>query len=311
MSKVILVATEKPFAKAAVDRIKEIVSKNPDFELRLLENYTDKQALLDAVKDVDGLIIRSDKVTREVLDAAKNLKVVARGGAGYDNIDCEAATEKGICVMNTPGQNSNAVSELVFGMMLNLVRHQYAGKPGTELRGKSIGIHAYGNAGKCVARLGKGFGMDVYAFDPYVDKSIMEADGVKPVASREELYSTCDFVSLHIPGNAETVNSINFELLSKMKEGAALINTARKEVIDEEGLKKMFSERPDFCYGSDLTPDCKDEICATCGDRSFFTAKKMGAQTAEANINAGAAAVTQIINFFEKGDETFRVNKKA
>ena len=311
MSKVILVATEKPFAKAAVERIKEVVSKNPDFELRLLENYTDKQELLDAVKDVDGLIIRSDKATREVLDAAKNLKVVARAGAGYDNIDLDAATEKGICVMNTPGQNSNAVAELAFGMMLNLVRKQYMGKPGTELRGKSIGIHAYGNAGKCVARLAKGFGMDVYAYDPFVDKSIMVQDDVKPVDSREELYSTCDFISLHIPRNSETVNSINFELLSKMKEGAALINTARKEVIDEEGLKRMFAERPDFCYGSDLTPDCKDEICATCGDRSFFTAKKMGAQTAEANINAGVAAATQIINFLEKGDETFRVNKKV
>ncbi len=311
MSKVILVATEKPFAKAAVDRMKEVVQEKPDYELQLLENYTDKQALLNAVKNVDGLIIRSDKATREVLGAADNLKVLVRGGAGYDNIDCEAATEKGICVMNTPGQNSNAVSELVFGMMLNLVRHQYVGKPGTELRGKSIGIHAYGNAGKCVARLGRGFGMDVYAHDPYVDKSIMENDGVIPLDSKDELYSTCDFISLHIPGNDETVNSINFELLSKMKEGAALINTARKEVIDEEGLKKMFSERPDFCYGSDLTPDCKDEICTTCGDRSFFTAKKMGAQTAEANINAGVAAVTQIINFFEKGDETFRVNKKA
>ena len=311
MSKIILVATEKPFAKAAVDSIKEVIAKNPDFELRLLESYTDKQALLDAVKDVDGLIIRSDKVTREVLEAADNLKVVARGGAGYDNIDLEAATEKGICVMNTPGQNSNAVAELVFGIMLNLVRKQYMGKPGTELRGKTIGIHAYGNAGKCVTRLAKGFGMDVYAHDPYVDKSIMEADEVKPAESKEALYSTCDFISLHIPGNEETVNSINFELLSKMKEGAALINTARKEVIDEEGLKQMFSERPDFSYGSDLSPDCKDEICTTCGDRSFFTAKKMGAQTAEANINAGVAAVTQIINFLEKGDETFRVNKKA
>ena len=311
MPKTILVATEKPFAKAAVDRMKEVVAKNSGFELKLLEKYTDKQDLVDAVKEADGLIIRSDKVTREVLDAAKNLKVVARGGAGYDNVDLEAATEKGICVMNTPGQNSNAVSELVFGLMLNLVRHQYVGKPGTELRGKSIGIHAYGNAGKCVARLGKGFGMDVYAHDPYVDKSIMEADGVTPVDSKEDLYSTCDFVSLHIPGNAETVNSINFELLSKMKKGAALINTARKEVIDEDGLKKMVSERPDFCYGSDLTPDCKDEICTICGDRAFFTAKKMGAQTAEANINSGVAAVTQIINFLEKGDETFRVNKKA
>ena len=311
MSKTILVATEKPFAKAAVDRMQEVVAKNSGCELKLLEKYTDKQALVDAVKEADGLIIRSDKITREVLDAAKNLKVVARGGAGYDNVDLEAATEKGICVMNTPGQNRNAVSELVFGMMLNLVRHQYVGKPGTELRGKSIGIHAYGNAGKCVARLGKGFGMDVYAHDPYVDNSIMEADSVTPVDSREELYSTCDFISLHIPGNDETVNSINFELLSKMKEGAALINTARKEVIDEGGLKKMLSERPDFCYGSDLTPDCKDEICTICGDRAFFTAKKMGAQTAEANINAGVAAVTQIINFFEKGDETFRVNKKA
>ena len=311
MSKTILVATEKPFAKAAVEKMKEVVDKNPEFELRLLENYTDKQELLDAVKEVDGLIIRSDKVTREVLEAANNLKVVARGGAGYDNIDLEAATEKGICVMNTPGQNSNAVSELVFGMMLNIVRHGYVGKPGTEIRGKSIGIHAYGNAGKCVARLARGFGMDIYAHDPYVDKSIMEADGVKPVDSKEELYATCDFVSLHIPGNKETVNSINYDLLCKMKEGAVLVNTARKEVIDEDGLKKALSERPDLCYASDLTPDCKEEICTICGDRSFFTAKKMGAQTAEANINAGVAAVTQIIDFFEKGDETFRVNKKA
>lgn len=311
MSKTILVATEKPFAKAAVERMKEVVAKHPDFELKLLENYTDKQELLDAVKDADGLIIRSDKVTREVLDAAKNLKVVARGGAGYDNIDLEAATEKGICVMNTPGQNSNAVAELAFGMMLNLVRHHYVGKPGTELRGKSIGIHAYGNAGKCVARLARGFGMDIYAYDPYVDRSIMEADDVIPVDSREELYSTCDFISLHIPGTKETVNSINYDLLSKMKPGAALINTARKEVIDEDGLKKMFADRPDFRYGSDLTPDCKDEICATGGDRTFFTAKKMGAQTAEANINAGVAAVTQIIDFFKRDDETFRVNKKA
>ncbi len=311
MSKTILVATEKPFAKLAVERMKEVVAKNPDFELKLLENYTDKQELLDAVKDADGLIIRSDKVTREVLDAADNLKVVARGGAGYDNIDLDAATEKGICVMNTPGQNSNAVAELAFGMMLNLVRHHYVGKPGTELRGKSIGIHAYGNAGKCVARLARGFGMDIYAYDPYVDESIMKADDVTPVDSREALYSKCDFISLHIPGNPDTVKSINYDLLSNMKEGAALINTARKEVIDEEGLKKMFAERPDFCYGSDLTPDCKDEITATCGDRTFFTAKKMGAQTAEANINAGVAAVTQIMDFFKKGDETFRVNKKA
>ena len=311
MSKIILVATEKPFAKAAVERMKEVVAKSPDFELKLLENYTDKQELLNAVKEADGLIIRSDKVTREVLDASRNLKMVVRGGAGYDNIDLEAATEKDICVMNTPGQNSNAVAELAFGMMQNLVRHHYVGRPGTELRGKRIGIHAYGNAGKCVARLARGFGMGIYAYDPYVDNSIMAADSVTPVDSREELYATCDFISLHIPGNEETVNSINFELLSKMKEGAALINTARKDVIDEEGLKKMFSERPDFCYGSDLTPDCKDEIATTCGDRTFFTAKKMGAQTAEANINAGVAAVTQIIDFFEKGDETFRVNKKV
>jgi len=310
MKRLILIATEKPFAKVALDSIKAVVAKKPDFELRLLENYTDRDEFLGAVKDVDGLIIRSDKVTRDVLDAAGNLKVVARAGAGYDNIDLEAATEKGICVMNTPGQNSNAVAELVFGLMLNLARKQYMGKPGTELRGKSIGIHAYGNTGKCVARLAKGFGMDIYAYDPYVDKSIMIADDVTPVDSREELYSACDYISLHIPGNEETVNSINFDLLSRMKQGGVLINTARKEVIDEEGLKRMFAERPDFCYGSDLSPDCKDEICTTCGDRSFFTAKKMGAQTVEANINAGVAAITQIINFFEKGDETFRVNRK-
>jgi D-3-phosphoglycerate dehydrogenase len=254
------------------------------------------------------MIIRSDKVTAEVLDAAANLKVVVRAGAGYDNIDCARAAEKNVVAMNTPGQNSNAVAELVFGMMVMNARNNYNGKPGTELRGKTIGIHAYGNVGLYVAKVAHGFGMDVYAFDPYVDDDAIRKDGVTPVSSVEELYETCRYVSLHIPENPQTVKSINFELLSKMPEGGTLINTARLGVIDEEGLMKVFAERGDFAYLSDIAPTCKDEIVATYGDRCFFTPKKMGAQTAEANINAGVAAANQIVRFFDEGDVTFKVN---
>ncbi|MGC9375032.1 MAG: 3-phosphoglycerate dehydrogenase [Bacteroidales bacterium] len=305
--KKVLVATEKPFAPAAVTQIKEVLDK-AGYEFVLLEKYTDKSDLLKAVEDVDALIVRSDKVTKEVIDAAKNLKIVVRAGAGYDNIDLDACTAKNIVAMNTPGQNSNAVAELALGMMVSIARGNYNGKPGTELRYKKLGIHAYGNVGRYVAEIAKGFGMDIYAFDPYVDKAKMEKEGIKPLHSVEELYSTCQYVSIHIPANDKTKKSIGYDLLSKMPENATLVNTARKEVIDEEGLLKVFAERNDFKYVSDIAPDCKDEIEAKYEGRYFFTPKKMGAQTAEANINAGKSAAEQIVDFIENGNETFKVN---
>lgn len=308
MSKTILVATEKPFSSEAVDGIKGLTEK-AGYKLELLEKYSDAADLLKAVENVDALIIRSDKVTKDVIEAGKNLKVVVRAGAGYDNVDLAAATEKGVIVENTPGQNSNAVAELAYGMMLNLARKHYVGKAGTELRGKKIGIHAYGNVGKFVAKIASGFGMEVFGFDPFVSADVMKADGVTPVETVEELYSTCDYISLHLPKNKNTINFVNFDLMSKMKKGAAIINTARKEVVCEDGLKKMLAERADFMYASDIAPDCKDEILKDYFDRLFFTAKKMGAQTNEANVNAGLAATEQIIAYFEKGDTTFQVNK--
>jgi D-3-phosphoglycerate dehydrogenase len=303
----ILVATEKPFAKAAVDQIKAIVDE-AGFEFALLEKYTDKAQLLDAVKDAAALIVRSDKVTKEVLDAAKELKVVVRAGAGYDNLDLEACSANGVVAMNTPGQNSNAVAELVFGMMVFMARNRYNGSAGTELRGKKLGIHAYGNVGYYVANIAKGFGMDVYAFDPFVAREKIEADGIKVVDSVEELYTTCQYVSLHIPANAQTKKSINRELLSKMPQNAVLVNTARKEVIDEESVLALMAERDDFSYISDIAPDSEAFVNDYAG-RIFFTPKKMGAQTAEANINSGVAAASQIIAYINDGDETFRVNK--
>jgi len=307
MSKKVLVATEKPFSPAAVERLVEVF-KTANYEVQLLESYTDKADLLAAVVDVDALIIRSDKVDAAVLDAAKQLKIVVRAGAGYDNIDCAKAAEKNVVAMNTPGQNSNAVAELVFGMMVMAARNHYNGKPGTELRGKKIGIHAYGNVGIYVAKVAHGFGMDVFAFDPFVADEAVTKDGVTPVGSVEELYENCQYVSLHIPENEQTKNSINYELLSRMPKGGTLINTARLGIIDEAGLMKMFAERDDFTYLSDIAPTCKDDIEAQYEGRYFFTPKKMGAQTAEANINAGVAAATQIVNFFENGDVTFKVN---
>jgi len=306
--KKVLVATDKPFAKVAVDGIRKVVTE-AGYELVMLEKYTEKADLLKAVSDVDAVIIRSDIADKAVLEAGKNLKIVVRAGAGYDNIDLEAATNNNIVAMNTPGQNSNAVAELVFGMMVLIARNNYNGSSGTELRGKKIGIHAYGNVGRYVAKIAFGFGMEVYAFDPFVKKEAMEAEGVKVVSSVDELYTTCQYVSLHIPATAQTKNSINFELLSKMPKGATLINTARKEVINEEGLVKMFAERPDFRYISDIEPGCKTEIMEKFSGRFFFTPKKMGAQTDEANINAGLAAAHQIVNFFEKGDISYKVNK--
>ncbi len=305
--KKILVATEKPFAGDALDAIK-LEIREAGYELALLEKYTDPADLLAAVKDVDGLIIRSDKVTKEVLDAADNLKIVVRAGAGYDNVDLEAATAKKIVVMNTPGQNSNAVAELAFGMMLLMARNNYNGKSGTELKGKKLGIHAYGNVGKRVAEIAKGFGMEVFAFDPFVDCAMMTADGVTCLESVEALYQTCNYISLHIPANGQTKKSVNYSLLNSMPSPAFLVNTARKEVINEEDLLKIFEDRADFVYLSDIAPDCSAEIMERYPTRAFFTPKKMGAQTAEANLNAGVAAIRQIVGFFEKGDKTYQVN---
>lgn len=304
----VLVATEKPFAAVAVNGIKEVLDA-AGIEMALLEKYTAKADLLKAVEDADGLIIRSDIVDAEVLDAAKNLKIVVRAGAGYDNIDLNAATAKGVCVMNTPGQNSNAVAELVFGMTILMIRNRYNGTSGTELKGKKLGIHAYGQVGRNVARVAKGFGMELYAFDPYCPNEVMEQDGVKPVASVEELYRTCQFVSLHIPATAETKQSINHALLSVMPKGAVLINTARKEVIHEEELARVLEERPDFRYIADVAPSNAAALTEKFGDRVFFTPKKMGAQTAEANINAGIAAARQSVGFLKEGIDRFRVNK--
>lgn len=305
--KKVLVATEKPFAPAAVREIKKVV-ENAGYEIVLLEKYTNPADLIESVADVDAMIIRSDKVTPEVLDAAKNLKIVVRAGAGYDNIDLEAASKKGVVAMNTPGQNSNAVAELALGMMVYLARGMFNGKPGTELKGKTLGIHAYGHVGRLVAGIAKGFGMKVLAFDPFIPAEVIQKDGVEAVNSVEELYSGSQYVSLHIPSNEKTRNSIDFDLLKIMPQGATLINTARKEVIDEDSLLKLYAERPDFIYISDIAPGNAEQIAAEYPDRSFFTPKKMGAQTAEANINAGIAAAQQIVNFFEKGDTSFQVN---
>lgn len=304
----VLVATEKPFAKAAVDGIRKIV-EDAGFTLALLEKYTDPNDLVKAVADADALIVRSDKVTKEVVEAGKNLKIVVRAGAGYDNLDLAACTAKGVVAMNTPGQNSNAVAELAIGMMIFMARGLFQPGTGTEIAGKKLGIHAYGNVGKLVAKYGKGFGMEVYAFDPFVAKEAMEKDGVKVVGSIEELYSTCDYVSLHIPANDKTKKSIGYELLSKMPKGAALINTARKEVIDEAGLVKAFTERADLKYATDIMADNHVELVEKFPGRVFSTPKKMGAETAEANINAGLASARQIVGFIKNGDKTFQVNK--
>ena len=304
----ILVATEKPFAAVAVNGIREVIEA-AGAELVLLEKYTEKAQLLAAVADVDGIIIRSDKVDAEVLDAAKNLKIVVRAGAGYDNVDLEAATAHNVCVMNTPGQNSNAVAELALGMMVMMARNQYDGTSGTELKGKTLGIHAFGQVGRNVARIAQGFGMDVYAFDPFCPAEAIAAAGVKPVESVEELYRTCQYVSLHIPATAETKNSINYSLTSIMPKGAMRVNPARKEVVCEADLVRIMEERADFRYTSDIAPANLDELKEKFGNRVFATPKKMGAQTAEANINAGIAAAHQTIGFLRDGIDKFRVNK--
>lgn len=303
----ILVATEKPFAAAAVNGITEEVKASGN-ELVLLEKGT-KADLIKAVADADGLIVRSDIVDAEVLEAAKQLKVVVRAGAGYDNIDLAAATAKGVCVMNTPGQNSNAVAELVFGMLVSMARNQYDGTAGFELKGKNLGIQAFGAVGRNVARIAKGFGMNVSALDPFVNDDAMLAEGVTPVHDIKDLYANNQFVSLHIPATPQTKKSINKDLVALMPKKSVLINTARKEIIDEESLIELLGEREDLMYISDIKPDAADKFKEVAGKRVFFTPKKMGAQTAEANINAGIAAAKQVIANLKDGWNKFQVNK--
>lgn len=304
----VLVATEKPFAAVAVDGIREVI-KEAGYELVLLEKYSSKQELLDAIADADGVIIRSDIIDNEVLDAAKNLKIVVRAGAGYDNVDLSAATAHNVCVENTPGQNSNAVAELVFGMTVMAIRNMYNGTSGTELKGKKLGIHAFGQVGRNVARIAKGFEMEVSALDPYCPDDVIASAGVTPIHSVEELYSQNQYVSLHIPATAETKKSVNYDLIMRLPKNGVLINTARKEVIDEEGLAKALEERSDIKYVADVKPESAEELKAKFGDRVFFTPKKMGAQTAEANINAGIAAAHQTVAFLRDGINKFQVNK--
>ena len=303
----VLVATEKPFAPAAVEGIKKVITEN-GHQTVLLEKYTDVQQLLDAVADADAMIVRSDKVTPAVIDAAKNLKIVVRAGAGYDSIDTAYAKEKNVIVENTPGQNANAVAELVFGLLVYAVRGFYNGKSGSELMGKKLGILAFGNVGRNVARIAKGFGMQIYAYDAFYPKEAIEKEGVVAVDSQDELFKTCDIVSLHIPATAETKQSINARTVGQMKKGAILINTARKEVINEPELLQLMSERTDIKYITDIMPDAHDSFSAFEG-RYFSTPKKMGAQTAEANTNAGIAAAKQICAYFATGDTKFQVNK--
>ena len=304
----VLIATEKPFAPAAVEDIKKILGE-AGHEVTLLEGYKDKSDLLAAVKDVNAMIVRSDKITKDVLDAAPELKIVVRAGAGYDSIDTAYAKEKGIVVENTPGQNSNAVAELVFGLLVYAKRKFFSGKAGSELKGKKIGILAFGNVGRNVARIAKGFDMDVYAYDAFIPAEKIEALGVHAAKSQEALFEKCDIVSLHIPATPETKQSINYALVSKMEKGAILINTARKEIINEPELIKLMEERPDLTYITDIKPDADEEFKTKFEGRYFATPKKMGAQTAEANINAGIAAAHQIAAFFATGDTKFQVNK--
>ncbi|HNV43835.1 MAG TPA: NAD(P)-dependent oxidoreductase [Exilispira sp.] len=308
MAKKVLLATEKPFAPSAVDAIKKVFNE-AKYELVILDNYTSEEELKKAISDVDAVIVRSDKLTSDILESAKNLKIAVRAGAGYDNIDLKAATAKHIVVMNTPGQNSNAVAELAFGLMLYIARRGYTGKDGTELRGKTIGIQAYGYVGRYVAMIARGFGMKIIAFDPFVAADKMKEDGVEPVSSVEELYKNSDYVSIHLPLMPQTEKSVNYKLLSLMKKGATLVNTARAEVINEEDLFTILTERTDLFYCADVAPSDRKKFEESFAGRVFFTAKKMGAQTVEANNNAGIAAAKQIVNFFEKGDKTFQVNK--
>ena len=303
----VLVATEKPFAKVAVDGIREIVEA-AGYELCLLEKYTDVQQFYDAVADVDALIVRSDKVTAQVIDAAKNLKIVVRAGAGFDNLDLAACTANNIVAENTPGQNSNAVAELALGMMIYMARNTFKPGTGAELKGKKVGIQAYGNVGRLVAEKAKAMGMEVWAFDPFVPKEKMEAEGVHVPATLEEMYENCNYISLHIPANDQTKKSIGKNLVGRMPKGGCVINTARKEVINEEELAALMAEREDLKYCTDIAP-VEMGLFEGFEKRFFATPKKQGAETAEANINAAKAAAAQIVSFFQTGDKKFQVNK--
>lgn len=303
----VLIATEKPFAKEAATKIKaELEAAKYDYSF--LESYTDVKDFHAAAADADAIIIRSDIVDEAVLEAAKKLKLVVRAGAGYDNVDLKAATAHNVIVMNTPGQNSNAVAELAIGMMIYMARGKFNGKSGSELAGKKMVLYGYGFVARYVAKMARGIGMEVYAYDPYLTNEIMSKDGVKPLAKVEDIFKTGDYVSLHIPANAETKKSINWSLLSLLPEGATIVNTARKEVIDEDALLKAFAKKKGFRYVSDVAPDNLAVINEQFADRIYCTPKKMGAQTEEANTNAGVAAAKQIIAFFEKGDKTYKVN---
>ena len=304
----VLVATEKPFSKVAVDGIQKIV-EGAGYTFAKLEKYASPAELLAAVADADALIVRSDKVTKEVVDAAKNLKIVVRAGAGYDNLDLAACSERGIVAMNTPGQNSNAVAELALCMMVYISRNQFTPGTGSELKGKTLGIQAYGNVGRLVAALAKGFGMKIMAFDPFVPAEKMEAEGVEVAKDLNELYSKSNFVSLHIPATEQTKGSIGAALLKEMPKGGCLVNTARKEVINEAELMQVLGEREDLKYITDVAPADYAELKEKYGNRVFATPKKMGAETAEANINAGLAAANQIVDFFTTGNKRFQVNK--
>ena len=305
--KKILVATEKPFAQSAVDGIEKIMI-DAGFKFLLLENYTEKSQLLNAVKDVNAMIIRSDKIDKEVMDAANNLEIIVRAGTGYDNVDCKAASAKNVVIMNTPGQNSNAVGELAIGLMLYAARNNFNGSSGSELRGKTLGLYALGNTAKALAKVAHGLGMQIYAYAPTKDDNYLAAENVKRAATPQELFSKCQYVSLHMPLKPETKECISYELMAMMPQNATLINTARKEVVNEDGLLKMFANRKDFKYMSDIQPVKKEAIDNVCENRMYCTPKKMGAQTAEANNNAGLAAANQIVNFFKTGDKTFQVN---
>ena len=304
----ILIATEKPFSKVAVDGIKKVIDE-AGMELALLEKYTEKSQLLEAVADADALIVRSDKVDAEVVEAAKNLKIVVRAGAGFDNLDLEACTKANVVAMNTPGQNANSVAELVFGMLVMAVRNFYDGTSGTELMGKKLGILAFGNVGRNVARIAKGFGMEVMAYDAFCPAEVIESAGVVAASSQTELFEQCDVVSLHIPATPETRQSINAELVGKMKKGGIVVNTARKEVIDEASLLVLMKERTDIKYVADIKPDMHAEYTEALAGRYFATPKKMGAQTAEANVNAGIAAAKQIVGYIKEGITKFQLNK--
>jgi len=304
----VLLATQKPFAAKAVEGIVSILTEG-GHQVEKLENYASQEALVASVADAEALIIRSDKVTEEVMAAAPKLKIVVRAGAGYDNVDLDAATKRGIVVMNTPGQNSNAVAELALGLMIFMARTQFTPATGSELQGKRLGVQAYGNVGRLVGQKAKALGMEICALDPFLSDEQIIAGGAQPVHSMEELYASADYLSIHIPALPSTIGSIGYDLITKMPKGATLVNTARKEVIDEEGLFRALEERPDLKYVADVMPDNYDLLTKHFGTRVFATPKKMGAQTAEANVNAGLAAARQIVDFFATGNRKFQVNK--